>query len=155
MTPAVFARGVALELRRIEVVGRGVDVAEDRHAAGEHHRLGGGEEAERRHQHLGAGGEPQGAQGDDQRVGAVADADHGGGAEEAGEGALELLDLRALDVRVGVEDLVPALAQRGIDALAGAGQVENRDRGHGDSVGRGKAASSGTAASGWRVHGVS
>ena len=33
--------------------------------------------------------------------------------------------------------------------------AENRDRGHGDSVGGVSAASSATAASGWRVHGVS
>ncbi len=77
------------------------------------------------------------------------------GAEKAGEGALELLDFGALDERVGVEDLVPALTQGGIDALAGARQVENRDWDHGDSVSRGSAASSATAASGWRVHGVS
>ena len=149
-------RGVALELRRVEVVGRGVDVAEDRHAAGEDHRFGGGEEAESRHQHLGAGGEPQGAQRDHQGVGAVGDADHGAGAEKAGEGALELLDLGALDERVGVEDLVPALTQGGIDALAGARQVENRDWDHGDSVGRGSAASSAPRRrAARRVHGVS
>ena len=147
--------GAALELRRVEVVGRGVDVAEDRHATGQHHRLGGGKEAERRHQHFGAGSEPQGAQGDHQRVGAVGDTDHGARTEEAGEGTLELLDLRALNVRIAVEDLVPALAERGFDALAGTRQVENRDRRHGDSVGRGSAAAAATAASGWRVHGVS
>ena len=39
----------------IEGEDLGVDVGQHRHAAGEHHRGGGGEEGERRHDHLVAG----------------------------------------------------------------------------------------------------
>ena len=71
----------------------GVDVAPDRGRAEERDRLGGGEERERRDDDLVAGADAQRAQGEQQRVGAVGDADGVRRADVGRELALERLDL--------------------------------------------------------------
>jgi hypothetical protein len=124
-------RRAPLELGRVEVESRRVDVAEDRRRAHQDHRLGGREEAEGGHQHLVAGAGAERAQRDHQRVRAVADTDHRGGAEEVGEGLLELLDLGAENEGVGVGDRPPAHEQLGFDGMAGTGEIEIGNLGQG------------------------
>ena len=73
--------GARLGVGDVEVEAAGLDVDRHRHAARPHHRLGGGEEGERRHQHLVAGTQAERVQRQHQRVGAVGDADAAGAAE--------------------------------------------------------------------------
>ena len=141
--PTVFDVTRAASVARIEIEGLRLDVAEHRHGAEQGDRLGGGEEGEARHQDLVARLDAEGAEREHQGVGAVADADRAGHAEEARERFLELLDLRAENERSAGEHRLPAALELGGDATVGAGEVEHGNRIHGRDllVGSGSAAS--------------
>ena len=64
-----------LDLARVEVQRRRVDVGEDRRGAAARDRLGGREERERRADHLVAGADAERVEREHERVGAVGDAD--------------------------------------------------------------------------------
>ena len=126
-------------VRRIEVQGLRIDVGEDDLAAQQDHGLGGGEEAEGGDDHLVPRLETQGAQAEDQRVGAVGEADAGLDAEVSGAGRFELLHLGAEDEGGLVEDLPPALVELRSDAPPGTAEVEDGDvHGGADSIPSGR-----------------
>ena len=98
-----LVRDLALDLRRIEVQRRRVDVGENRCRAAPGDRLGGRVERERRADHLVAGADVHPVEHEDDRVGAVGAADRLLDAELGRSLALEGLDLGAEDELPGVE----------------------------------------------------
>ena len=84
-------------------MGLGIDVGEDGSRAGVDHRLGGGEEADARYDHLVARADAKGPQGNRERLGAVRDPDAVAAADEGGELGLEGCHLRSQDVPSGLE----------------------------------------------------
>ena len=116
-----------LGVRRIEVQGLGVDVGEDDLAAQQGHGLGRGEEAEGGDDHLVAWLKAEGAQAEDQGVGAVGEAGARLDAQIGGEGGFELLHLRAEDEGRLVEDALPALVELLGDTPADTAQIKNGD----------------------------
>ena len=87
----------ALDVGRVEVQRRRVDVGEDGRRADARDRLGGRVERERGADHLVAGADPDRVEHEHDRVGAVRDADRLLDAEVLGRLALEALDLGAED----------------------------------------------------------
>ena len=88
MTPTVRSVTRASTSAGIEVQALGIDVAEDHLAAEQGDHLGGGEEAERGDDHLVPRLEAEGAQAEDQGVGAVGETDAGLDAQIGGEGRI-------------------------------------------------------------------
>jgi hypothetical protein len=86
-----------LEAPRIEIVSLRVDVDEDGHGADHHHGARGGDEGERRRDHLVARAHAHRLQGEEQRVGAGVEADAVAGAAERGQLRFERLHLGAED----------------------------------------------------------
>jgi len=105
-----------------------IDVAEDRVGADRQNGLGAGVEGERRHDHVVAGLHADGAQGDHQRVGSVADADGVFGAHMRREFPLELLHLGTEDEAAAVEHARDRGVEFGAQWLQLGGGVEERDR---------------------------
>ena len=94
---------------RLDGVGRDVergrvDVHEHRRAAGVVDGAGGGEEGERGRDHLVAGLQVQGAERQEQRVGAAGATDGMPGAREPGDLGLELRDFGAHDEPLALHD---------------------------------------------------
>ena len=112
---------------RVEVERPRVDVGEDRPAAEEDDRLGGGEEGEGGDDHLVPWAQAEGAQGEHQGVGAVGEAGTGGDPQVGGEGRLEFPHLGAEDEGALGKDALPAFVEPGGDPLPGAAQVEDGD----------------------------
>ena len=92
-----------LDVGRVEVQRRRVDVGEDGRRAAAGDRLGGREERERRADHLVARADPERVEHEHERVGAVRDADRLLDAEVLGRLALEALDLGAEDEAAALE----------------------------------------------------
>jgi hypothetical protein len=90
-------RDLVLDLGGIDVERHRVDVHEHRPGAGAGDAAGGGEEGERRQQHLVAGADLQGVQGQRHRVGAGGAADAVAGAAVGGDLVLQGGDLGAED----------------------------------------------------------
>ena len=101
---------VGVELGGVDAERDGLRVDEVRHRVRVRHRVGGGDEGQRRHQHLVAGLHAGEQQADVQRRGAVRRRDGVRGAGDGGEVALEAIDERA-DRRdpAGVEALLDVL----------------------------------------------
>ena len=90
-------RQAALDVRRVEIERRWVDVGEDRRRADARDRLGRGVEREGRADDLVARADPERAQHQHDRIRAVRDADRPRHAEVRGGLALERVDVRAED----------------------------------------------------------
>ena len=90
-------------------------------APSEHDHLAGGDERERRGDHLVAAADAERHQRDQQRLGAARARDAVLGADVRGEALLELADLRAHDVLAVVEHGLDARASVGRGLLAPAG----------------------------------
>ena len=101
-----FVRGVmaCFDAGGIDVVRLRVDIDVDRSCPEQDDGLGGGDEGERRGDHLVAGPDAEGHEGDLERVGARGTSDGVADAEVAGDGALELPHILAEDELAGVED---------------------------------------------------
>ena len=84
MMARVLRGDLVLDLKRIDVVGDGVDVGEDGSGAGAANGAGGGKEGERRQDDLIARADVQGVQGQQQRIGAGTAADAVAGAAVLG-----------------------------------------------------------------------
>ena len=97
----------------IEIERDGVDVGEHGRRAGPGDRLGGRVERERRADHLVAGADPHRLEREDERVGAVGDADRVRDVEIRGRLALERLDLGPEDEAARLEHLGEALLELG------------------------------------------
>jgi hypothetical protein len=99
---ACDARGDVL---RVEVARRRIDVREDGDGAAAHDRLGGRVEGERGADHLVAGADPERVEHEDERVGAVRDADRLAHAQVLGGLTLERRHVRAEDEDARIDDL--------------------------------------------------
>ena len=133
-TARVLRRQRPLDGFGADAEGLGIDVAEDRPRADRRHRLGGGVEGERGHDHLVARLHAERAQSDRQRVGAVRDPDHVLDAEVLGELRLESVHLGAEDEPGRLHHLQQAPVELRAQLGDQLGRVEQRDRHHGDAT---------------------
>ena len=123
---AVGDRG--LDRRRIEIERIGPDIGEHRGGAHARDRLGGRKECVRSGYDLVAGTHTDRLEGQQQRVGAVGDADSVGGAELDGHLLLEPAHLWAQDETAGVDHVSDGLLDVGQKIRVLPVDVHERDR---------------------------
>ena len=117
------------EALRVEVIGRFVDLGEDRRRAHPGHHLGGRGKGEARADHRVAGADAERLEHQNQRVRAIGDADRMLRPAERGKPGLELTDLLAEDVVAIVDDLQDRFVHGLADMLALGFEVDEFDRG--------------------------
>ena len=113
---------------RVEVQRRRVDVGEHGCRAATRDRLRGRVEGERRADHLVPRPDPERVEDEDERVGAVRDADRPPHAEVVGRFLLERVEVGAADELASLEDLVELRAERVHERRVLRLDVNQRDR---------------------------
>ena len=129
-------RDRGLDGGRVGIEGARIDVDEDRRAARVVDGTGGGEEGEGRRDHLVARLEIEGAERQQQRVGARGAGDGVGGERQCRDFALEFGDFGAQDELLPVDHAADAGENRVLDGLVLSHEVQHRDAHRGYSTGR-------------------